>query len=96
MYRYDLVPASEGVILYNLYKDNLQKIPNGEVVGICGQTFPVYILSSNTQVLKLRKKRKVMMLPNFQPYSDEHKYSRILLYFPLKPGFSVNKESIGK
>ena len=56
---------------------------------------PEYILCANGQVLRLRKKRKILQIPHFHSLSKEHKYARTLLYFPLAPGQVIDIERIG-
>ena len=92
---YDLLPKSDSKELFEIYKDKLKKIPKGDVIGIHGSTFPTHILCSNSQVMKLRRSRKVLKTPFFQPETDEYKYSKILLFFPLKPNFEIEMERIG-
>ena len=93
---YDALSSSDGIEIYNLYKDKLDKIPNGEIVGVSGNFFPTYILCENMQVMKLRKKRKVLQTPNFTTLSDEYKYMKVILFYPLKPKAVVEIDRIGK
>ena len=88
--------SNEGLDIYNLYKEKLEKIPVGDVFGIYNDPFPVYILCKNKQCLKLRKKRKVMVLPHFQTLSKEDKFSRILLYYPMTPETMITTDRLGK
>ena len=43
----------------------------------------------------LRKRRKVMMVPNFTVLSDAFKYAMILLYYPMKPNTNIDTERLG-
>lgn len=93
---YDTMTRSDGDEMFNLYRQKLDKIPDGRVIGINGGVFPTLILCQNKQVLKLRSKRKVLHIPNFNPLSREEKYSRVLLFFPIQPGVTIDVERIGE
>lgn len=93
---YDLLPKKTGLEIFSLYKDDLKKIPNGERSSVYGEIFPTYILCSNLQVIKLRKRMKVMHLPHLTSLSKEEKYARILLFYPILPGQSIDSDRVGK
>ena len=92
---YDAMSKTDGLEIFNIYKDKIQKVPNGTITGVYDQIFPMYILCDNKQVLKLRKKRKCLQIPHFTTLSDEEKYGRILLYFPIRPGQNIDMERLG-
>lgn len=93
---YDVLLQKETLELLELYKDHLDKIPRGNIMGISGQYLPSYIICQNNQILKLRSKMKVLQIPDFQPLSKEYMYSRVLLYYPLKPGEKIDSNRLGK
>ena len=92
---YDVLPKKKGDEIFAAYKDNIAKIPDGHITGVCGQTFPKYILCNNTQVLSLRKRPKLISLPDFTANSKEEKYARILLYYPLRPKQTIDTDRLG-
>ena len=92
---YEVMTRKLGSDIYELYQGKLGRIPNGDIIGISGQALPEYILCANGQVLRLRKKRKILQIPHFHSLSKEHKYARTLLYFPLAPGQVIDIERIG-
>ena len=79
---YDTCDAEKSKELFELYDES--EVPKSEVecVHIEG-SLPEYILCRTGQVLKKRKRMKVMILP--EPNSDYEKmYSRCMLFLPLK------------
>ena len=57
---------------------------------------PAYILSSNGQVSQLRKSPKILSYSKFPPDSDEWKFSRVLLFYPIEPQVELNIENMEK
>ena len=92
---FDPMPKNDALEIFQLYKDNMHKIPNGTIHGVYGEIFPMYILCNNKQVLKLRKRRKCLQIPNFHTLSKEEKYGRILLYYPIRSGQTIDVERLG-
>ena len=92
---YDLMPKKDGIEIYNLYMEKLDKIPDENTTGVYEKPFPTYILCSNKQILKFRKRRKVLQIPQFHTLSNDYKYSRILLYYPLRPGREIDVNRLG-
>ena len=92
---YDKVRGLEASKIYELYQDRITSIPSGDIVGIYGEKLPEYILCGNQHILKLRKKRKVLKVPDFIPLSKEEKFSKIMLFFPLKPGQKIDTDRLG-
>ena len=84
-----------GSEIYNLYKNKLDKIPPGHLSGVYDEIFPTYILCDNTQVLRLRRKRKCLQIPHFTTLSKEEKFARILLYYNIRPGQEIDVERLG-
>ena len=92
---YDVLVKKDGEEIYNLYKSKLNKIPNGQISGVYDEIFPLYILCTNKQVLKLRKRRKCLQIPHFTALSKEEKYGRILLYYNIRPGQNIDMDRLG-
>lgn len=92
---FDLMPKQPGSEIYELYKDKTSKIPTGTVTGIYNTLLPTYILCKNFQVLKLRKSRKTLKYPTFQPETEQYKFAKILLYYPFHPNTDIDTDKIG-
>ena len=92
---YDVMTQREGAEIYEMYREKLSRIPNGDVVGIAGQPLPTYLLCKNGQILKLRKKMKIMDIPYFHTLSKEYKFARISLYYPIAPGEVIDTDRLG-
>ena len=92
---YDVLSKKDGSEIQSLYKEKLERIPNGDVISINGTPLPTYILCSNGQTLKLRRKRKCLQIPQLPRLSKEEKYARVLIFYPLKPGQIIDTERIG-
>ena len=61
---YDFVGSEESSKLYEIYNRALDKIPSSEAVSsLTGQPYPNLILCSNKQVLRIRKKKKILTYP---------------------------------
>ena len=58
------------------WKFHLEKIANGDVLSVSGESLPTYIICQNKQAMKLRKTRRIMQIPCFTPLSKEDKYSK--------------------
>ena len=82
--------------ILELYKNKLEKIPNGSIRGICVNYLPLYIISNNNQVSKLRKRLKVLQVPEFGPLTKEEKYKKVLLFYPLRKGEVIDSDRLGK
>ena len=92
---YDLLPSTEGKKIFDLYKDKLDRIEDSDVFGVYGSAFPKYLLCENTQVMKIRKSRKLLVTPTFTTLSEEYKYAQVALFYPLKPRTSIDVDRIG-
>ena len=93
---YDPLSKKESLELFQLYKDKIDKIPSGDVVGISNTAMPTYILCQNNKAMKLRKVRKVLKVPHFHPGSKEYKFSKVMLFYPLAPGIEIDQDRLGK
>ena len=91
---YDVMTKKDSEDIFAIYKDKVDKIPDGDVVSINNSKLPVYILCE-TQILKLRKSRKVLKIPYFVPETLEYKFSKVLLYYPMEPKMSIEMERLG-
>ena len=77
----DDYPRERSKLLSETYR-NLE-IPLSEDVAINRNKFPEFILCHNGDVLKKRKRKKILILPNF--LSDYNRiYSKCLLYLPIE------------
>ena len=92
---YDKISQEQAKEIYHIYKDKISSIPTGDILGIYGEKFPTYILCKNMHILKLRKNRKVLQIPDFTNLSKEEKLCKIMLYFPIKPGQKIDTERLG-
>ena len=55
---------------------------------------PELIICSNGDILKKRRCMKVPKFPNYPVGSRKHKYSKILMLYPLLPGQDINEDQI--
>ena len=92
---YDVLTKKQSLEFIALYREKIDRIPPGNVVGISGETLPTYIICDSNQMLKLRKNRKVLQLPEFLPLSRERKYARVLLFYPLRRGQKIDPDRLG-
>ena len=81
--------------ILEFYKTRLDKIPNGQIPGIYVPYLPTYIICDNDQVLRLRRRKKVLQIPDFIPLSKEEKISRIMLFYPLRKGQDIDTDRLG-
>ena len=86
---------SDGNDILELYKSKLEKIPDGTIPGIYTKFLPTYIICNNNQVLKLRRRNKVLQIPEFNPLTKEDKYSDVLLFYPIRKGEDIDEDRIG-
>lgn len=93
---YDLVPEIEGLKLFEIYERNLDKIDDSDLIAASGDIMPKLILCENKQVMKIRKKERIMQTPSFPTLSVEDKYAQILLYYPLRPKAEIDTTRLGK
>ena len=94
---YDFVGNETSGELFKLYQGNIDNIKNSDVTSSCGSNYlPEYILSSNEQVMKIRKHRKVLKIPKYNYGSFKYKYSKVLLFYPIEPGAEIDVDEVGK
>lgn len=61
---YDVLSSEESSKLYNVHSGALDKIPLSETLSpITGEPYPTLIICFNKQVLRIRKKRKILTSP---------------------------------
>ena len=93
---YDVLTKKQSSEIFQLYKDKTDKIPKSEIIGIYNTALPMYILSKNQKVMKLRKSKKVLKIPTFIPGSKEFKFCKTLLFYPLAPNVEIDTDRLGK
>ena len=93
---YDALSKKESLEIMQLYKEKIEKIPVGDIIGIYNKALPIYLLSENNKVMKLRKNRKVLKIPQFLAGTPEYKFAKIMLYYPLAPKTEIDKDRLGK
>ena len=93
---YDYIGKSQSAELYDVYKNNLSKIPKSTTASILDDqiVLPTLILCENQQVMKLRKNPKVLSFPNFCEESDDFKLCKVMLFYPTMPGAVIAKEDV--
>ena len=92
---FDVMTKKESEGIFDVYREKIDKIPKGDIVGVYNSKLPTYILCENKQVLKLRSGlRKVMKTPYFLPESQEYKHSKVLLFYPIQPRTEIDMEKI--
>ena len=93
---YDYIGKTKSAEIYDIYQNNLTKIPNSTTVSIIDDkiVLPSLILCQNQQVMKLRKIRKVLSFPIFDEESDDYKLSKVMLFYPTVPGAVITKEDV--
>ena len=61
---FSFVGLKESSELHSIYSGALDKIPLSEILSpITGEPYPTLIICSNEQVLRIRKKRKILSYP---------------------------------
>ena len=93
---YDYSGKSKSAEIYDIYQNNLTKIPNSTTNSIIDDkiVLPSLILCQNQQVMKLRKHAKVLSFPIFDEESDDYKLSKVMLFYPTVPGAVITKEDV--
>ena len=95
---YDFMGASQSQPIYQIYENNLDKIANSEIRSIFDESeyLPIYILSSNGHVARIRKTKKVLHTSKFIEESEEYRYSKVLLFANIKPGEEIDQDNLSK
>ena len=92
---YKYVGSQQSEELYKAFASNIKGIPLSEVKGVWNNNYlPKYILASNGDVLELQRRRKVLKYPEYSGFNMM--YTRIMLFFPLKPNMIIDIDEIGK
>ena len=96
---YNQLEKEKADMYYEYYYNDLEKIPEDKIYChksvMNGKPLPKYILCKNKQVLELRQYRKIVSYPTFEEDTYESRFSRVLLYYPLKPGLDLQTVDIG-
>ena len=94
---YEFVGNEESQRLFSVYSTKLDQIIDTEAETVVGGTkMPEFILCQNRQVLKMRKRKKILSYPDYEVCSDKFKYTKILLFYPLAPGTEVEKNDLDR
>ena len=56
---------------------------------------PTYILCGEDEALRIRDKPKVLQYPIFPKELTEYQFSKVLLFYPLLPGYNIDLDKIG-
>ena len=93
---YEYVGTSESQELFEVYRNQLEKIPASETSYLLSpeEMMPSLLLTENGCVLKKGSNCKVLCYPSYEKMSKKWKYSRILLFFPLQPNADVSEDQI--
>ena len=73
-------------------------IESSDVQYVCDSTkiLPMYILCRNGDVLKKKKRRKVLVYPSFKQNTFSHMYCRVLLFYPLQSEEEILDDGIDR
>ena len=92
---YETVPAEESKQLFEIYKDQINKVPESETCCVVSQEkMPSVLICSNGSCLKIRKSPKVLNYPTYETGSKKQRFSRVLLFYPHPPNFEINDDQI--
>ena len=83
---YEFCGETASIELFKLYR-NVENIKNSEIRSVIDNSpMPEYILCENADVMKLRKRRKILKYPHYPEGCYEFKYRETALYFhPVGP-----------
>ena len=91
---YRFVGAKKSKELQNAFSDNVDGIPESDIKGAWNDTMlPKYILSANGDALELLRRRHVLKYPSFSGVKS--RYSKVLLFYPLKPNELIELDELG-
>ena len=98
---YDYVGRAKSEEMYDIFDKRLDKVPLSEVESIYEDTegkklMPEFIICSNRQVMKIRKREKILQYRELLEGSTDYKRNKVMLFFPLKPGYELSGEVISK
>ena len=93
---YEYVGSSESQELFEVYRNQLDKIPVSETSYTASpeEMMPSLLLTENGSVLKKRSNCKVLCYPSYERMSKKWKYSRVILFYPLQPNAEVPEDQI--
>ena len=87
---FDYVGKEKSLSLFKIYYNSDIEIPFSQTLMITNEEnnekkyLPEYILIENGDVLKLRKRSKMLVYPNFKKGTREYNYSMTMLFWPFK------------
>ena len=92
---YDYLGREESRQVLKLFSKNQDlAINDSEVVSAFDKTkkLPDLILTTKDEVMKIRSERKTVSYPKFDEGSDQHIYSKVLMFYPLPNEVSKGEE----
>ena len=96
---YNVMTKEQAKIYFENFHKQLENVPEDDKFNhksvMDGKPLPKYILCKNKQVLELRKCRSIVSYPIFDEGTPESRFSRVLLYYPLKAGDDLNNFDLG-
>ena len=96
---YNTMTKEQSKLYFENFHEKLETIPEDDNYNhksvLDGKPLPKYILCKNKHVLELRKCRSIVSYPIFDDGTHDSRFSRVLLYYPLKPGVNPANLDIG-
>ena len=97
---YEYMGRAKSEEMFDIFDQRIDKIPLSNVESIYEdnqgkKAMPEFIICSNRQVLKLRKKQKILQYHDVLEGSADFKRNKVMLFLPLKPGYELSGEVIG-
>ena len=92
---YDFLGREESRQVLKLFKKNQDlAINESEVVSAfdLNKKLPDLILTSKDEAMKIRSEKKTVSYPKFDEGSDQHMYSKVLMFYPLPNEVSKEEE----
>ena len=94
---FEYIGADESQKMFGMLRANMDTISNSEHQAsiIEGTPYPDFVLCENGDVLKRRKRFKILKYPSYDPESFDFKHSKVLLfYYPLRGLEDITEENI--
>ena len=82
--------------VFTAYHNKLSHIEQSDVSMVVNEDefLPVYILISNGDVLRMRKKKKILKHSNVEPNTYEYKFTKVLLFLNVRNYEDINQETL--